>query len=764
MVPGTDAAVTIQSPRSLPTYVLAGISAVAALALAGRGLFAEAGALNHPLLDLALAGLFGASAARLWRGRRGDRAISGSRGTDLASVPGDALDALPDGLAMFDADDRLVFANTACRDLFPLAASAFDPGVTYRDLMRTVEHSGAYAAEDGEPRINLRRMLAGHRRGEPTLVRRLADGRWLRISEHRTRGGGTLTCLRDVSVAHRCDEALRRRSRIVEAVSEAVIVVDEAGCVADLNPAASALLGYEAQALEGQPVTVLYPDAQAATVKAQMERVLALQGHWQGQLVLVRQDGIRRVCESVALPLDPAGAAPGGDCIIISRDVSERHEAQARLDYLTHHDILTGLPNRALFLDRLEQGVRWCEWRRERLAVIFLDLDNFQLINRGLGHQRGDDVLREVAGRLGVVLHQGDTLARLGGDKFALIQTGLRRDEQAAFRARFAMDQLEPAIQMDDRELRVSACAGIAVYPADGMKAEALIQAADIALTRAKAEGRNGYHFYVEGMTEETRLRCELEHDISRALQLGEFLLHYQPQIDLHTGRLVGCEALMRWQHPRLGLLLPDQFIPIAEETGAIVPLGEWCLRAVCAQVAAWRAGTGVVPRVAINLSPVQFSSPNLVESVARALQEAGIPASCLELEITESAAMRDPDHAVAVLMHLNELGVCSVIDDFGTGYSSLSHLKRFPVHSLKVDQSFVAGLAESDSDGAIVQAVIELGHSLNMRVTAEGIETEAQAQFLRKHRCDYGQGHSFSRALPAGELPGYIATRIATA
>jgi len=554
---------------------------------------------------------------------------------------------------------------------------------------------------------------------------------------------------------------LRRQALIVDQISEAVIVTDLQGRVTDLNPAAEALLGYSREALRGSPSELLYPAAHSRHLREEIEQALQARGRWEGELPLIGRDGTRRICETLVVPLAEDGAAGRGR-IMVNRDISERRAAEARMDYLAHYDTLTGLPNRVLFRDRLEQAVRMCEWRRKRLAVMFFDLDNFQLINEGFGQDRGDEVLREVALRLGRSVHQGDTLARLGGDKFALIQTDLQRSEQAAFRARHALDQLQPPVRLDGRELRVSASAGIAVYPSDGFSADALIQSADVSLSRAKSEGRNHYHFYVEGMTEQTRLRCELEHDITRALAEGEFLLHYQPQVDLTTGGVIGCEALLRWQHPELGLLLPDQFVPIAEETGAIVPIGEWCLRTVCAQVADWRREGLAVNRVAINLSPVQFSNPDLVSSVAAALQESGVPPECLELEITESSAMQDPDGAVETLRRLNDLGVHSVIDDFGTGYSSLSHLRRFPVRSLKVDQSFVTGLADSQSDGAIVSAVIDLGHSLNMRVTAEGIETEAQMQFLRTHHCDFGQGHSFARALPASELPGYLAQQAA--
>ncbi|HET8700539.1 MAG TPA: bifunctional diguanylate cyclase/phosphodiesterase, partial [Nitrococcus sp.] len=435
-----------------------------------------------------------------------------------------------------------------------------------------------------------------------------------------------------------------------------------------------------------------------------------------------------------------------------------RNTTETYLGYLAHYDPLTTLPNRLLFRDRLDQAMAGADWQRRRVALHIIDLDHFKLINEGLGHVQGNQVLHSTAQRLGSAAHQGDTLARIGGDKFALIQTSLYQVEQSAFRAQHMLDVIEPTLTvLGGRELHISASIGIAIYPDDGGSAADLMHNAGLALSRAKMEGRKSYRFFVRGMEEKVRARCALEHDMGRALAHGEFLFHYQPQVELATGRVIGCEALVRWRHPGCGLLYPNQFIPMAEESGAIIRLGEWGLQEVCRQLKIWQGEGLVVGRIAVNLSTVQFRYPEFASIVDGILRDASIDTTCLELEITESLAMENPELAAAIVAQLNKLGVRMAIDDFGTGYSSLSYLKRFPVQTLKIDRSLIDELATSRCDAAITIAVIELGHSLGMEVLAEGIETQDQLDFLRRHRCDLGQGTSFAAAMPPAEFAAYL-------
>ncbi|WIM04937.1 MAG: EAL domain-containing protein [Candidatus Nitricoxidivorans perseverans] len=438
-------------------------------------------------------------------------------------------------------------------------------------------------------------------------------------------------------------------------------------------------------------------------------------------------------------------------------DIEERKQYQTQLEYQAQHDTLTGLPNRNLLADRIDQAIGHARRHGSLVAVLFLDLDNFKVINDSLGHETGDRLLVAVGERLAAAVRAGDTVARHGGDEFVVVLCGMAQEENVANAARKLMAAMAAPFILDGRDLVVTASLGVALYPRDGDDQLTLLRNADTALYRAKDSGRDTFQFYAAEMNQRVLARLNLERDLRQALERGEFLLHYQPQVDLASGAIIGAEALARWRHPERGLVLPGEFIPLAEETGLIVPLGEWVLREACRQTRAWRDAGFPELRISVNLSARQFRAPGLTRTILDALAETGLEARLLELEITESTVMHDPEGAIAVLEELEKHGVAFAVDDFGTGYSSLNYLKRLPIHKLKIDQSFVRNITTDTGDAAIATAVIELAHSLKLKVIAEGVETEEQRAFLRMRQCDEMQGYFFSRPLPAAEMDALL-------
>lgn len=435
----------------------------------------------------------------------------------------------------------------------------------------------------------------------------------------------------------------------------------------------------------------------------------------------------------------------------------QRQRAEAAAQHQVYYDWLTDLPNRVMFTDRLTVALAQAARHRKMLAVLFVDLDRFKTIIDTLGHTLGDQLLRGVAQRLHGCLEEGDTLARLGGDEFVVLLPQINRADKAVRVAQRMLEALKPSFIFGKHELHVTTSIGISLYPYDGEDADTLLKNADTALYRAKEQGRNNYQLYTPAMNARSFERLALENSLRKALERKEFLLHYQPQIDLQSGTIIGAEALVRWQHPDLGLVYPAEFISMAEETGLIVPLGEWVLRSACAQNRTWQKMGLPSLVVAVNLSARQFQQQELVETVSRILKETGLAASSLELEITESVAMQNPDYTNVLLRSLKDMGAQIALDDFGTGYSSLSYLKRFPIDTLKIDQSFVRDLSSDPNDAAIANAVIVLAHSLKLRVIAEGVETRDQEAFLRFHHCDTCQGYLFGSPVPAVQFEALL-------
>ncbi len=448
------------------------------------------------------------------------------------------------------------------------------------------------------------------------------------------------------------------------------------------------------------------------------------------------------------------------DRIITERSDEERRANQEKLHRLAFHDPLTGLPNRARFAERLDDAIAQARRSGRIFAVLFIDLDHFKYINDSLGHVVGDRLLQAVGARLTRCVRQTDTVARLGGDEFIVLLPDIGRIEQAARLAEKLCTVISgEQYDIEGRELRINPSIGISIYPDDGEDAIGLIKNADAAMYHAKEMGRNNYQFYTRDMNAKAFAVLSMEHSLRRALECSEFVLHYQPQIDLE-GRVVGMEALVRWQHPEHGLVSPGQFIPLAEERGLIVPIGDWILREACRQNRAWQdAGLPRIP-VAVNVSALQFRQPEFPGKVAQALADTGLAPDCLELEITESVIMHGAEEAVNTMRSLKAMGLKLSIDDFGTGYSSLSYLKQFPIDRLKLDQSFVRGIPSSADDAAIAAAVLGMAKALKLKVIAEGVETREQLAFLRTRECDEMQGFYFSRPLPAEDFVRFVAER----
>ncbi|MGK2857060.1 MAG: putative bifunctional diguanylate cyclase/phosphodiesterase [Thermoanaerobaculia bacterium] len=434
-------------------------------------------------------------------------------------------------------------------------------------------------------------------------------------------------------------------------------------------------------------------------------------------------------------------------------DITARRLAEEQIAYQSNYDALTGLPNPTLLRERLEVALSHSERATRHVCVAFLDLDHFKAINDTLSHRVGDQLLQLVAYRIQNCLREYDTVARLGGDEFTVILQHVKSREDAAHIAGKLLASITEPFLLEGREFFMTASMGLALSGSDGNDAETLLRNADVAMYRAKDSGRNTYEFFGQSSGDHAAERFELENDLRRALQRDEFRLHFQPQIDSANGRVLCMEALIRWAHPTRGLVPPNTFIPIAEEVGLIIPIGEWVLEEACREAASWRKDRGWNLRVAVNLSPRQFHQKDLPQLIARVLEKTGLPAEYLEIEITESNAMRNPEMAIKMLTDLKAMGLRISIDDFGTGYSSLSYLRRFPIDSLKIDQSFVRDIETNENDAAIVSAVIAMAHKLRLTVVAEGVETESQSEFLRSQQCEQMQGFLFSVPKPVADL-----------
>ena len=562
---------------------------------------------------------------------------------------------------------------------------------------------------------------------------------------------------RDITKRKSVEDKLHLAAAVFEQAREGFVIADRDGRVVTVNQAFCDISGYGADELQGQQTAALGFGISRRDVRRQVRTALQTSGHWQGEVRTSRKDGSLYTCwAAITQQRDANGVVT--HYIGILNDITQFREVERNLVRLAHVDTLTDLPNRSLLADRVGQLTSVSRRDHRPFALMFMDLDQFKNINDTLGHSVGDALLGEVARRLQSSLREVDTVARLGGDEFAVLLPGADA-AGAELVAQKLLERLAEPCMVQGHELSMTMSIGIATYPSDGDDYEILSRNADTAMYRAKHEGKATWRFFAAGMQQRSARQLQLESALRRALERNELLLHYQPQLDANGQQLVGVEALLRWRHPEFGMVSPAEFIPLAETSGQIVAIGEWVLRTAVAQLKAW-IDAGVPPMlVAVNLSAVQFRHVGLPNVVARALSDAGLPAQYLELELTESVTA-NPAAAIAMMDALHGQGVRLSLDDFGTGYSSLSYLKRFPLHTLKIDQSFVRDIDTDPDDRAIVQAIIQMARALNLKTIAEGVETDAQHQFLRREGCDMMQGYRFCRPMDAAALEMWIASR----
>lgn len=560
---------------------------------------------------------------------------------------------------------------------------------------------------------------------------------------------------RDIRQRRRDEMELKRAALVFETSQELILLTDADSRIISVNQVFEEMTGYTPDEVIGKNPSLLSSGRHTPEFYAEMWQAVNSKGKWQGEVWNRRKSGdVFPVWLTISAYRDANGKVL--NYVGVSSDISERVAAQERIRQLAYFDSLTNLPNRRLLQDRAEQALASAEREKKQIALLFVDLDHFKTINDSLGHSAGDALLSEVARRLQSCVRRMDTVARLGGDEFVVLLTDVTI-EGATEVARKLIYRVARPYQIENHELRVTPSLGISVFPQDGRDFESLLKHSDTAMYRAKESGRNGYQFFASEMNVAAIERLTLENSLRQGIERGEFVLHYQPQIDLASGRIVGAEALVRWRHPQLGLVPPGKFIPVAEVSGLIVMIGEWVLAEACRQNRAWQQAGLPAISVAVNISAVQFRSGRIEDNVAAVLADTGLVPELLELELTEGIVMAGAEATVETLQRISNMGVKLAIDDFGTGYSSLSYLKRFPIDRLKIDQSFVRDIVTDTDDWAISSAIISMGHSLRLKVIAEGVEHVEQLEMLRRQGCDEVQGYYFSVPLPADDFAALL-------
>lgn len=674
--------------------------------------------------------------------------------SNVGAPPADLLHAHSPALEFLkDEDGHLVYYNRAFENMF---------AATGGSLLGRTDSEWLPAECAARVRLHDQTVLATGAvlEVEETLPTPNGPRHWLVMKfPLRSDSGGILVgaVAMDVTERRRREGTLLRMAAIMESSHDAVISTTADGRVSSWNPGATKMYGYTAAEVEGRRVSFLEPPDREGEILDILARVKAgesIAGYETSRLC--KDGGIVEVAVAISPIRDELGQLTG--VASIARDIGDRKRAQEMILFQSFHDPLTGLPNRALLMERLNLCLSKARRAGKLLAVLFLDLDLFKTINDGFGHRAGDVIFEEVARRLLQSVRDDDTVARVGGDEFVVLLPEIARTEDASVVARKLLETVAQPFSSAGRRLDLTTSIGVAVFPADGQDAEALLRSADNAMSRAKERGRNNYQMSIPELTEEAVQRLALQAGLRQAIEREELVLHYQPVLSLTSGRIVEMEALVRWQHPERGLIMPAAFIDVAEKAGMMVPLGEWVLGKASRQARVWQDMGFPELRMAINLSPSQFHERNLISSVQTALATAGLKPETLEIEITEGVAMEDAEVTVANLLALRDLNVGVSIDDFGTGYSSLSYLKRFPVTTLKIDRSFVTDVVTNSADAGIVRAVVAMAHGLKLNVIAEGVETKEQFSHLRDSGCDALQGYWFSRPLTVSAVDDLLA------
>jgi diguanylate cyclase (GGDEF)-like protein/PAS domain S-box-containing protein len=543
----------------------------------------------------------------------------------------------------------------------------------------------------------------------------------------------------------------------LNSIGDAVICTDMSGNITFINIVAEKLTGRSLREVYGQPMTQAFQvidSINREVIRNPMDRAIEQDRtcHLSLNCILIRRDGFEIYIEDSVAPIhDRAGEITGA--VVVFRDVSVARSMAIQIAHSARHDFLTGLPNRLLLNDRIAQAIALAHRDDKRIALMFLDLDGFKHINDSLGHPVGDRLLQSVAKRLQLCVRGCDTVSRQGGDEFVVLLTEMVHPENSAAAARRMLDAVAEVHSIGDKDLHITTSIGVSVYPDDGMDPETLIKSADTAMYQAKENGRQSYQFFRPAMNVRAVERQSMEEHLRRAMERNELALHYQPVVNLTTGVISGAEALLRWTHPERGPVSPAQFIPVAEDCGLILPIGAWVMREACTQARAWTNAGLPAMTIAVNVSAMQFRNGNFLEEMFSILEETGLDPKYLELELTESALMKNAGFTASILQILRERGIQVAVDDFGTGYSSLGYLQRFPLDALKIDQSFIRQISAAPNETAIVTAIIRMGQSLNLRVIAEGVETQEELAFLQNQQCNEAQGYYFSRPVPPLEF-----------
>ncbi|WP_321528743.1 EAL domain-containing protein [Sedimenticola selenatireducens] len=679
--------------------------------------------------------------------RKAKRALAESQSRYQTII--ESLDEVGEGLFIVGEDSRIEYMNQTMIRWFGDRTGEFC--------------SDSVAALDNHHQY--RRLVQSEGQGRSVYYRpESPDGRHFEIIgtpiSNRDGSVSRLEVVRDVSGRKHNEEQIRTLSQVVEQSPVSVVITDTEGCIEYVNSTFEKISGYCAAEVIGQHTRILQSGKTPMRNYQELWRTIKSGGSWRGEFCNKKKSGeLFWERAHIAPVLDEAGGTR--HFLAVKEDITLHKAQEQRILQQAHFDGLTGLPNRFLSLDRLDQLTRDAGRANQHVAVLFLDLDDFKKVNDSLGHEVGDQLLVQAADRLSTQVRSSDTVGRLGGDEFIIMLGGLDEIDRSGRVAEQMLSQFHRPFNLDGRELVLTASLGVAIYPEDGANPAELLRNADTAMYCSKEAGRNTYHYYTESMNQGVARRLLLEEHLRGALMRGEFRLHYQPQIELASGRLIGTEALLRWNNPELGEVSPAEFIPIAEQTGLIVSIGEYVITESLAQLAQWQQMAEQPLRMAVNVSPRQFRDPALVPFIERTIKRTGVPAECLELEITEGVLMSGHSYVDIALSAINRLGVAIAMDDFGTGYSSLSYLRNYPFDILKIDRSFIDDVPMDEADRELVNATIAMAHGLGLKVVAEGVETRGQLDYLKAQRCDYAQGYLFSSAVPGEEIPSLLDNKV---
>jgi len=670
--------------------------------------------------------------------------------------------SLPQGIGVFDEELRLRTWNQGFINALDLPADAVHEGIHFSELIRITATRGTSRPGDSDEHIARLTAIAltfeahSFEQTQPNGRTHLVHVEPLFIEGQ---ASGLITTYTDITEQRASAEREQLAKKVFTHSPTGVIFTDDAHRILAANPALTQMTGYESYELLGHTVFGLVNLDELETPE-QFQTSLNRQGAWKGELEVARKTGEAFPAVIRVTRVDDPHSGKPAHFLWIVADITERKQNEERMRHIAQHDALTGLPNRLALLMRLAQLLPEARRHQWSIAIMFIDLDRFKIINDTLGHLVGDELLREVACRLSAVVRETDFVARLGGDEFVIVLPAISSPADAAIIGGKIIAKLSTAIEAEGHELHTSPSIGISLFPDDGPDGDTILKNADTAMYHAKAAGRNNYQFFAEDMNRVTAERLDIERKLRHALTRNELTLCFQPQFSADGQRPTGVEALVRWHHPTDGLISPDRFIPVAEETGIIVEIGEWVLRHACLEMKRW-LDAGIAPmRIAVNVSARQLRRRDFCETVAGALAESSLPPELLELEITESSVMENPEEAIVILERIGRMGVTLAIDDFGTGYSSLAYLKLFPIDHLKIDRSFVADIEHDLNDRAIAFGTIALAHSLGLNVIAEGVETEDQLELLRSNGCDEIQGYLFSKPLNGAAAFAFLHAR----